>query len=252
MVRIVVFDSGLGSLSIIYAIRRLCKAEIIYFADTENYPYGEKSQAQLDSVIKHTLEKLQSRFSPDLIVMASNTPSLVLHISDPKIIDVKPPLIKAKKISKSKHIGILATKSTIESKGLSNFIKSLNFPKSFKFFKINASNLINLVEDGKFFTNENYCKKIIRKELSKLILKNNIDVITLSSTHLPFLKSFLEKEFPNVQFIEPGDIVAQKVYKKIKNSQSKRNSLKIFTSGNPTIFHKKLLNLKIKNQVKSF
>jgi len=45
--KIVVFDSGLGSLSIIKAIQKISKSEIIYFADQENFPYGQKSQAQL-------------------------------------------------------------------------------------------------------------------------------------------------------------------------------------------------------------
>jgi glutamate racemase len=51
MARIVVFDSGLGSLSIIKAIQKIIKSEIIYYADQQNFPYGEKSQAQLSKII---------------------------------------------------------------------------------------------------------------------------------------------------------------------------------------------------------
>ena len=53
--RIVVFDSGLGSLSIIKPIRRILKAEIIYFADQANYPYGNKSKSQLNKIITKTI-----------------------------------------------------------------------------------------------------------------------------------------------------------------------------------------------------
>lgn len=250
--RIVVFDSGLGSLSIINQIRKLCKVDIIYFADSKNFPYGKKTQAQLNSTINLTLNRLEQNFCPDLIVMASNTPSLVLNISKPNIVTVKPPLLEAKKISKTKNIGILATKSAIESKGLSDYILATNLPKSYKIHKINGSNLIDLIENGKFLTNKNYCRKLIKNELSTIISKKNIDTVTLSSTHIPFLKKLLQKEFPNVKFIEPGKQVAERVFKKIKNNQSKRNSLKIFTSGNSKIFHKKLLKLKIKSKVQSF
>jgi len=52
MAKIVVFDSGLGSISIINAIQSISKSDIIYFADQQNFPYGHKSQAQLDSIIK--------------------------------------------------------------------------------------------------------------------------------------------------------------------------------------------------------
>ena len=248
MARIAVFDSGLGSLSIIQAIQKISKSEIIYFADQQNYPYGKKSQAQLRTIMQKSIKLLQER-SPDIIVIASNTPSLMLNLSTQKIIDVKPPLKYAQKISKSKQIGILATKSAIKSKGLTNYIKKNNFPNSLKIFKINGSDLVELVESGKFLADKQYCKKIIRKILQPILKQHSIDTITLSSTHLPFLKTLLEKEYPQIQFIDPGNIVARKVLAKIKHKQSKRNSLKIFTSGNVKNFQKKLNMIGVRNKV---
>jgi len=247
--KIAVFDSGLGSLSIIRAIQKKFKAEIIYFADQQNYPYGKKSQAQLHEIIQKSIKLLQERFSPDIIVVASNTPSLMLNLATRKIIDVKPPLSYAQKISKSKQIAILATKSAIKSKGLSQYIKKNNFSKSFRIFKINCSDLVELVESGKFLTDKKHCEKIIKKTLQQILSQHSIDTVTLSSTHLLFLKSLLEKEYPHIQFIDSGNIVAQKVYTKIKNKQSKRNSLKIFTSGDVKKFQKILTRLGIKNRV---
>ena len=251
MARIVVFDSGLGSLSIIKPIRQILKAEIIYFADQVNYPYGNKSKLQLNNIIKKTIQSLD-RFEPDIIVMASNTPSLMLQISSPKIIDVKPPLQLAAKLSASKHIGILGTKSAVRSRGLTDFIKNNDISRSIKITRINGSDLVDLVESGKFITNEKQSKKIIHDTLSKILLVKPIDVITLSSTHLPFLKSLLQECFPHIQFIDPGEIIAQRVYKKSKTNQSKKNSLKIFTSGNVKIFEENLRKIGIKNKVFSF
>ena len=251
MARIVVFDSGLGSLSIIKPVRKILKAEIIYFADQANYPYGNKSKLQLNHIIRKTIQSL-NKFNPDIMVMASNTPSLMLEITSPKVIDVKPPLQIAARISKSKHIGILGTKSAIQSRGLTEFIKENKISKSIKITRINGSDLVDLVESGKFITDEKQSKKIIQNNLSKILLKKPIDVITLSSTHLPFLKSVLEECFPHIKFIDPGEIIAQKVYKKIKIKQSKKNSLKIFTSGNVKIFEQNLRRIGIKNKVSSF
>jgi len=251
VVKIAVFDSGLGSLSIIHAIQKISKAEIIYFADQQNYPYGKKSQAQLRKIIHKSIRLMQERFSPDIIVVASNTPSLMLNLATRKIIDVKPPLKYAQKISKSKQIAILATEAAIKSKGLTEYIKKNKFPKSFRIFKINGSNLVKLVESGKFLTDKKHCKKIIKKTLQQILSQQHIDTVTLSSTHLLFLRSLLEKEFSHIQFIDPGNIVAQKVYTKIKNKQSKRNSLKIFTSGNVKSFQRKLNKIGIKNKVSS-
>ena len=93
MPKIVVFDSGLGSLSVIKSIQKKINAEIIYFADQDNYPYGTKSVSHLDKIIKSTIIKLQEEFEPDIIVVGSNTPSLLLDIEKKnKIIGVFPPL----------------------------------------------------------------------------------------------------------------------------------------------------------------
>jgi len=249
LAKIVVFDSGLGSLSVIKEIQKITKTEIVYFADQKNYPYGTKSQAQLNTIMKKTINLLEEKFVPDIIVVASNTPSLMLNLQSNKIVDVKPPLKLAQKKSKSKKIAILATKSAIRSKGLRNYIKENNIPKSYKIFKINGSNLVNLVESGKFLNNKKYCKKIIKENLENIVISEKIDTITLSSTHLLFLKLLLKKEFPEIEFIDPGNIVATKVFSKINNNKSKRNSLKIFTSGDVISFKNKLNKIGISNKV---
>lgn len=249
MARIAVFDSGFGSLSIIQEIQKISKSEIIYFADQQNFPYGKKSQTQLFKIIQKSISCLQKNFSPDFIVVASNTPSLMLNLATRKIIDVKPPLSKAKKISKTKQIGILATSSAIKSRGLTQYIKNNSFSKDYKFFRINASSLVEIVESGKFLTAKKQSQKIIKKLLDPVLSQNSIDTITLSSTHLPFLKPLLKKEYPNINFIDPGNIIAKKIFLKIKNKQTKRNSMKIFASGNTKIFQTKLNKINIKNKV---
>jgi len=249
LAKIAVFDSGLGSLSIIKEIQKNMKADIVYFADQKNYPYGNKSQAQIASIIKKTINLLEKKFTPDIIVVASNTPSLMLNLQTGKIVDVKPPLKLAQKQSKSKKIGILATNASVNSKGLANYVTENNIPKSYEIFKIDGSNLVDLVESGKFLNNEKYCKKIIKKSLDDYIITEKIDTITLSSTHLLFLKKILKKEYPKVEFVDPGSLVAKKIFHKIKNKQSKRNSLKIFTSGNIINFKNKLNKIGVKNKI---
>nr|AIF23204.1 glutamate racemase (murI) [uncultured marine thaumarchaeote SAT1000_13_B06] len=81
MAKIIVFDSGFGSLSIIQPIQKAIKSNIIYFADQKNFPYGKKSKAQLTKIITKTLNFLDEKFQPDLIVIGSNTPSLLVQIN---------------------------------------------------------------------------------------------------------------------------------------------------------------------------
>ncbi|HSB56607.1 MAG TPA: aspartate/glutamate racemase family protein [Nitrosopumilaceae archaeon] len=250
MPRIAVFDSGLGSLSIIKLLQKKIKSEIIYFADQKNFPYGTKSLSELENIIKSTISKLEKKFNPDIIIIGSNTPSLLLKkITKPKIIGVYPPLIQAVNKTKSHSIAILATKSVIESNELRNFIKK-NVPKTITVNPINASALVELVESGKFIYDKKFCKKRIEGVLLKQITTNNIDVVTLSSTHLPFLLPILKQVFPNIIFLDPACLVADQVARKLKIKNSKRNSMKIFTSGNLKHFQKLLSKIGIENKVK--
>ncbi len=249
MAKIAVFDSGLGSLSIIKPIQKVCKADIIYFADQANFPYGEKSKKELEKIIKNSIRMLQEKFNPDLTVIGSNTPTIMLDITNNRILGVNPPLKQAAKISKTNNIAILATEAVVKSNNLTTYIKNCNISKKIKVHKINSSNLVQLVESGKFIGDRNYCKKIIKNTLREIFVNHNIDTATLSSTHLPFLKSFLETEYPNIQFIDPAEDVAKSIFTKIKHKQSKRNSLKIFSSDKTRVFQNNLENIGIKNKI---
>lgn len=249
MTKIVVFDSGFGSLSVIQQIQKITKAEIIYFADQKNFPYGNKTKHQLSKIINQTIHLIKSKFNPDVIVIASNTPTLRLeNITSPKIFGVLPPIKEALRLSKKNNIAILTTFSVSKSKELQNYLKKHHIPKKIKIKKINASPLIDLVESGKFLTEKKNCSLFIKKFLQGKFLKNNIDVVTLSSTHLPFLRSYLEKEFPNIIFLDPAYELSKKIAK-ITGKGLQRNTLKIFTSGDPKIFQKRLRKIGIKNKV---
>ncbi len=241
--KIVVFDSGMGSLSIIKSIQKVTKAEIIYFADQKNYPYGKKSKSELKKIIQTTIRKIKQKFEPDMIIIASNTPSILFsEFLNGDIIGVLPPVKLASKISKTKNIAILATSATIKSKELNLFIKKESIGVNVK--RIDASELIDLVESGKFLTNKKFCRKIIRS-IGKHF--EGIDVITLSSTHLPFLLPLLKTEFRSIKFLDPAESIAKKISLRMK--KSKRNRLRIYTSKEPKILQRNLQRIGIKNRV---
>ena len=218
--KIVVFDSGFGSLSIIREIQKRIKSHIIYFADQKNFPYGKKSKKQLLEIINQTLDKISKKFNPDLIVLASNTPSLLLRDKLPKgIINVLPPLGKISASKQSHNIAILATESVVK---------------------------------GSEIDEPEYCSTIIQKTLKKKFQQHKIDVATLSSTHLPFLLPFLEDAFPNVRFLDPAIIVAQKISRKNIANKNLKNRLQIFTTGDAKKFQSKLKKIGIRNKVISF
>ena len=244
---IVVFDSGLGSLSVISPIRKRFRSEIIYFADQENYPYGTKSIPNLEKIIKSTISRLQERFHPDVIIIGSNTPSLLLEVTkNRKIIGVYPPLKVACRKTKSGTIAILATRSVVESSALSSYIRK-NVPDKIKVIKVNVSALVGLVESGKFISEEGFCKNTIRRILGSVLRK--ADVATLSSTHLPFLLPMLKEVFPDVTFLDPADSLASQLTKRLRHDKSKKNILRIFASGDIKTLQRHLHKIGITNKV---
>ena len=241
--KIVVFDSGLGSLSIIKAIQKKTKSDIIYLADKKNFPYGKKTKSQLYKIVSDTIKKISERFDPDVIVLASNTPSLLFRENLPNnVITVLPPL---KKILKPGNVAILTTEIVVKSKELDNYISEFNNLKNIS--KINCSELVELVESGKFLTHEKDCVKTILKVLKDEFKENKIKVATLSSTHLPFLLPFMKKYFRRVEFLDPADDVAIKI-SKLKGPKSTKNSLSIYTTKSPKALQRNLKSMGISNK----
>src|SRR3989337_2161190 len=219
MVKIAVFDSGFGSLSVIKQIRKRMKAEVIYFADQENFPYGKKSVLELRRIINKTISTLNKEFKPDVIVVGSNTPSILFGgYKSSKIIGVYPPLKEA-----SKKIKIL---------------------------KINASPIVELVESGKFIYQKQYCINKIKSLLLKPLEDNQVDVVTLSSTHLPFILPLLHQLFPKIEFLDPANSIVTKILKIHNNLPKTKSTFTIYSSGKITQFQKQLNKIRIKRKVK--
>ena len=245
--KIVVFDSGLGSLSIIKEIQKKTKSDIIYLADKKNFPYGKKTKSQLYKIIMDTIEKISEKFEPDVIVLASNTPSLLFKDKLPKnVITVLPPL---EKIRSASNVAILGTQVVIQSKELDDYIKQFSELKDVS--KINCSELVELVESGKFLTHERDCVKTILNVLKDDFKENKIKIATLSSTHLPFLLPFLKKYFKGIEFLDPAEDIAIKI-SKLEKPKSIKNSLSIYTTKSPKALQRNLKSMGISNKVTIF
>ncbi|HEY1211345.1 MAG TPA: glutamate racemase [Nitrososphaera sp.] len=254
---IAVFDSGIGSLSIIRELRREVPYEnLLYFADRAHFPYGTKSHLELREIIVNTINYLK-RYKPKLVIIASNTPSVQVldgvrrTIADIPIIGVRPPLKEAARLTNKKHIGIMATEAMIRSKEFENQIHR-EVPQHILVTKFNASPIIELVEHGVHLENERRTFDVISRVLGDGV-DTKIDVITLSSTHLPFVKRYLNSLLPTVRFIDPAQIVAKDVRKFLKfyrmAKKSGRSNLKILVSDGKKEFEKSLRVMGMKEPI---
>ncbi|MBQ1629628.1 MAG: glutamate racemase [Treponema sp.] len=113
-------DSGVGGLPYLDYLKKLCSAATcVYVADTKNFPYGEKSKAQIEENACLCAEKIIKKWNPKVIVVACNTISVTaleeLRKRFPKtpFVGTVPAIKPAAQLSKTRKIGLLATNATV-------------------------------------------------------------------------------------------------------------------------------------------
>ncbi len=205
-----IFDSGLGGLTIYNEIHKLLPNEnIIYLADSKNAPYGGKSKEQIIEIsVKNTEFLLEKKCK--LIVVACNTAStnavkyLREHYEVP-IIRVQPAIKPAALNSKTKVVGMLATKGTLESELL--FETAQRFATGVKVVEQVGEGLVSLIENGQMESPE--MTRLLKKYVEPM-LEHNIDQLVLGCTHYPFLtEQIREITGDEVQIIDSGEAIAR-------------------------------------------
>lgn len=256
---IAVFDSGIGSLSVIRGLRsQISKENIIYYADKKNFPYGQKSINELEEIMMETVRNLSS-FDPKLIVVASITPSIqilskIKSMSSIPILGVSIPLREASRLTKKKHIGILGTRGTIRSRELDEQIK-LEVPQDIFVTKFDASELIEIVEKGFFLKDDDYTVRIISRSMEGLS-DTNLDVLVLSSTHLSFIRSHLESMYPSIRIIDCALNAVREIRHFLKSKNILRKNglgrMRIIVNGDREEFQETLREMGLSGSVESF
>lgn len=221
MATIAVFDSGLGSLVVVRALRRISRCDIIYYADTASHPYGTKPVAELRRIICGTVRGLRERFAPDLVVVGSNTPTLLLDsMEDQATMGVWPPLREAARIGRSATV--LATRSVVESGAVRRYAVSLGLDLHIR--EVDASVLVRMAETGAFLDDPECCRGVVRDTL-----RDVRGTCVLSSTHLPFLRDIMESVRPDLVFLDPADAVAGRAISAAGAGGG--GTLRVYTSG---------------------
>jgi glutamate racemase len=221
-----IFDAGIGSYAIVERVRgRFPKQDIIYFADRVSFPYGSKTPAELLLSVQSATQYLQDEGCV-AVVLASNAPSVVVleslraAVSVP-VIGVFPPIREALARSKTAEIAVLGVRSMITSEALRAYADG-NRTLSSQVLLLNASSLVDLVENFIFILDPLGTQAVVTNFISDVRgLHPNIDVMTMSSTHLPWLKSFFEFAAPDVLFLDPADTVLDELAPHTSNGEGR-------------------------------
>ena len=230
-----IFDSGVGGTSIWQEVEKLLPYEhTLYLADSKNAPYGEKSAAQILKLSFKNTELLLQK-GCKLIVVACNTATtnaideLRKRYQVP-FIGIEPAIKPAALQSRSKTVGILATKGTLSSRLFHS--TSENHAKGITIIEREGIGLVPLIEQGKIASKE--IRGLLLTYLEPM-LDEGIDYLVLGCTHYPYLVPVLKELLPaNVQIIDSGEAVARQtlsvlVDNKLQND-SKINGSHIFYS----------------------
>lgn len=236
-----IFDSGIGGTSIWKEIHSLLPYEnTIYLADSKYAPYGPKGKDKITELsIKNT--ELLIKNECKLIVVACNTATTnaiktLRESYDIPFIGIEPAIKPAALKTKTKVIGILATKGTLSS---ALFYKTTDmFTSGISVIEQIGEGIVPLIENGKIESNEMI-------ELLKLYLKPmleaHIDYLVLGCTHYPYLIPILLKLLPShVKIIDSGEAVARQTkaileQQKLLHTQITKPKNQFFSNGNPEI-----------------
>jgi len=183
-----VFDSGIGGLTVVKALRELLPNEdIFYLGDTARVPYGGKSAATVE---RYSIEMAEILVQEDAktIVVACNTassvalPKLKKSFSMPVIGVIEPGARAAIKATLNRHIGVIGTRATIMSGAYERVLRSLD-PEIHVVTRA-CPLLVPLIEEG--WLDDEFTDQAIARYLKPLI-GNGIDTLVLGCTHYPLL-----------------------------------------------------------------
>jgi glutamate racemase len=215
--RILVFDSGLGGLSIVHELTKTeTNAAVYYCADTAYFPYGEKSDVVLIDRVPRVISAAVLACDADLVIIACNTASTLAldHVRatvNVPVVGVVPAIKPAAALTKTGVIGLLATPNTVGRPYTDMLI--LNFAQGKKVLRHGAIGLASAAECK--LAGEPFDSAIIQASVDGLFGQSSgdkIDVVVLACTHYPHLKEALQLYAPfPVAWVDSGSAIARRV-----------------------------------------
>lgn len=207
-----VFDSGLGGLSILKALKEKLPNELfVYYGDTAHLPYGDKSENTLKEYVSSIISFLDSQ-DCKLIVVACNSAATVIHkieylpYKENQIIEVISPIVQlVAEQKKYQKIGVIGTRKTIGSGLFDQKLSQLN--STLEIFTRATPLLAPMIEDG--FVEDDVLLPIFRRYFKGF---ENCELLIPACTHYPIIYKQIEKYFNNgLKVLHTPKIIAEKV-----------------------------------------
>ena len=215
--KIGVLDSGIGGTTVLdKMVELLPNEEYIYYADTKNNPYGEKSEEQLYKIVRNIVTFLIDKKNCKIIVLACNTATTKcmkkLRKEFPEMLFVGTvPAVKVACDNHYKHTLVLATPATIDSERMTELVQD-NKKENQEINLYPCPGLADAIEKQEEDKITQILEKIKRKTKAK-----KIDSIVLGCTHYPLIKDKIKKYFPKAALLDGSSGVAKEVKRQLEN-----------------------------------
>lgn len=240
---ILLFDSGVGGLSVLAEVRKLLPdAPVVYAADNGGLPYGAKTEAQIAARVAGLLGRLAERFHPRLICIACNTAStialgMVREVLEVPVVGTVPAIKPASALTRTGVIGLLGTEATIRQEYVDRL--EHQFADGKILLRAAAPELVAAAEAK--LRGHAVDPTVFTRAADSLRMQPHgdcIDTVVLACTHFPLLERELAVAFgPRVRFIHGAQGIARRVAHLVEGQRFRRNGtdLAVFTRNDETI-----------------
>ncbi|MFN2302640.1 MAG: glutamate racemase [Anaerolineales bacterium] len=235
-----IFDSGVGGLSVMKAIRQVLPYEnIIYFGDQAHIPYGPRPKEEIRK-FSFEIAHFLLMHGAKLIVVACNTASAAaLHalrhyFQEVPFVGMEPAVKPAAKLTQTGEVGVLATSTTFSGDLFTSLVE--RFAQDVHLHTSTCPGLVQQIEDGQ--VEEPITREILEQAL-KPMLEAGIDTIVMGCTHYPFVIPLIQTiTGPNVHIIDPAPAIARQTNRLLKgngllNPTKEKGHTTFYTSGEP-------------------
>jgi len=236
-----IFDSGVGGLSVLKAIRQQIPAQpVIYLADQVHVPYGARSLEEVRSFSEEITRYLLSQ-GACLIVVACNTASAAslhyLRQTFPQVpfVGMEPAVKPAAELTQSGVVGVLATPATFQGELYASVVE--RFANAILLLQDTCPGLVKEIELGHLTTPQT--RGILKRALQPM-LAQGIDTVVLGCTHYPFVIPMIQEIVgARVRVIDPAPAVARQASRLLQGKglgaspNGEFGSIRFLTSGNP-------------------
>ncbi|MBI5456450.1 aspartate/glutamate racemase family protein [Candidatus Kaiserbacteria bacterium] len=209
-----IFDSGSGGLTVLEALRkRSPEADVVYFGDIGNAPYGSKSQEELIQLVTAGIKALHGLGAAEIITACNSAaPSMLLGaVPDARFIDMTRPAARAMRKHAGKRVLLMATPATVASKMYTDALAVI-----VELDELPISGLARAIE---FDVPAEETRDIVRAALKERA-GETYDAIFLGCTHYPLVKDIIEEEaralFGNILLIDPAEAVADEALERFE------------------------------------